>query len=89
MGKSKKYNRVMLEDGILWLTLTEREGGKKIFWDPESFRPNLQERLEDSIEYKTDVSLDEENLSNGRLVRFPRSITIYFNSSEKTFVNVR
>lgn len=83
---SKNNVNIEVISGVLWLVSPE---GKKIFWDINSFRPNLQEKLEDSKKYKADVIFDEENRYDGVIIQFPRIITIHLDKGKKSFVNVR
>ena len=82
-----KFNYIIVEEGILWLISSSNN--KKIFWDIGSFRPDLESKLKKNVKYKVNVLTDEENLPNGKLINFPRTITIYNGTSKKTFVNVR
>ena len=83
-GVSPKRYDVILRGGVLWL---ESKKSNKIFWDIYSFRPDIKEEMEEGIIYKGRITFDEENLGNGEVVVFPRSISI--GPDRKIFVNIR
>ena len=85
----KKNGQVTLESGVLWVKILDDRKSKKIFWDPGSFRPDIEEKLKDGVEYKTEILFDRENLPDGEVINFIRSIIIHFDSDKKMFVNVR
>ena len=88
-NNDKKNGQITLENGVLWVKFLDDRKSKNIFWDPGSFRPDIEENLKDGVEYKTDILLDKENLPDGEVISFIRSITIHFDSGKKKFVNVR
>ena len=88
--KKSKFYKIYLNNKILWLL--PRKTNKKaypIFWDSESFRPNLQETLKEDVKYKASVIFGKENLPNGTIIWFPKHITIIFKNSKKIFINIR
>jgi hypothetical protein len=86
--KKSKFNRIILTDDILWLLppISDKKT-KPIFWDSESFRPNLRKKLKNNLEYKSSILFDKENLPNGDIIYFPRKITVL--STNKIFVTIR
>ena len=79
--------KIALDDRVLWLKMPNCQ---RIFWDPNAFRPELTDILEDKKEYGVNILFDSENLSNGELIKFPRRLVVNMPSKKKTiFVNVR
>lgn len=59
--------------------------GKKVVWDPSSFRPDPSDDLDPHRAYEATVYFSEENLTDGSLIMFPQKIEV----EGRTYINIR
>jgi hypothetical protein len=93
MSNFKKHNfiNIILIDKIVFFLPSQANKISSImFWDSESFRPNLEDFLKNNIKYKISILFSKEHLLNGDIVFFPQKITVFFNNNtKKKFINIR
>jgi len=83
---------LQIKDDTLWIDHFVGTSSKKMFWDPQSFRPSiLIEDLPQNTKLRSTIRFQKENINQGKLeIVYPYQISVLTQTGiEKRFTNIR